>query len=306
MAHYKLMKVAVCMLGADQGFFVPVSDAYLKRKMRQSHPPVVLSPEMRVRMLQTMCREDDRLQVCEKEIGTIEPRTVPTLLLLQQENPDAELFSVMGADKLSLLESLTRKRRFLDDFKVVLYAREKDGLEQSLRDNEVLGDYLNRIAILPQPVGTEGISSSEVRERMLSGKSCQDLLCPGVWALFKDFKSVDFPDVISSFKGEYDFLNNRFTSHFVWHDVRYRSVDEAYRAAGCSDDERVGTMESILTAKFEQNPDLMRKLKETGNCILLNGNNKHETFWGTDLYSWIGENHLGRILMNIRDKETSR
>ena len=67
-AHYKLMKSAVDALEADIGFFVPVSDAYLKRKMRHSHPPVVLSPEMRVRMLQSMCSDDNRLQVCEKEI----------------------------------------------------------------------------------------------------------------------------------------------------------------------------------------------------------------------------------------------
>jgi hypothetical protein len=33
---------------------------------------------------------------------------------------------------------------------------------------------------------------------------------------------------------------------------------------------------------------------------------QQETFWGIDLYSWIGENHLGRIIMNIRDKEIKR
>ena len=242
LAHFKLMEEAVCTLGANLGFFVPVSDAYLKRKMRHIHPPVVLSPDMRVRMLRTMCQEDTRLQVCEKEIGTIEPRTMPTLQALQKDYPDAELFFVMGADKLSLLENLTRKRRFLDDFRAVLYSREDDALESSLSNNEVLGNYLNRIVILPQPKETEGISSSKVRERMLSGMSCQDLLCPGVWELFKGFTPADFPDVICSFKGEFDFMNNRYTSHFVWHDVRYRSAEEAYQASRCSDEERVSTM----------------------------------------------------------------
>ena len=75
-AHYTLMKKAVDALEANIGFFVPVSDAYLKRKMRHSHPPVVLSPEMRVRMLRSMCSDGNRLQVCEKEIGTIEARTM--------------------------------------------------------------------------------------------------------------------------------------------------------------------------------------------------------------------------------------
>ena len=123
-AHFKLMQEAVNALDADIGFFVPVSDAYLKRKMRRSHPPVVLSPELRVRMLQAMCNKDSRMQVCEKEMGTIEARTMPTLMAIQKDFPDAELYFVMGADKLALLFHLTENRGFLDAFKVVLYSRE--------------------------------------------------------------------------------------------------------------------------------------------------------------------------------------
>ena len=331
-AHYMLMKEAVDALEADIGFFVPVSDAYLKRKMRHSHPPVVLSPEMRVRMLQSMCADDSRLQVCEKEIGTIEPRTMPTLLALQEDYPEADLYFVMGADKIDLLASLTKKRQFLDAFKVILFSREDDKLEQSIKDDEVLSNYLNRMVILPQPEGTEGVSSSVVRERMLRGESCSGLLCPGVWELFREFAPSDFPDTINQFKGEYDFLGNRYPCRILWEGLEYRSAEAAFQASKCQDDKermvyaccstdkavlkgkeqtlypgweetKVSIMLSILRAKFEQNPTLMQKLADTGNRVLLNGNNKQETFWGIDLYSWIGENHLGRIIINIRDKE---
>lgn len=334
-AHLRLMKEAVDALNANIGFFVPVSDAYLKRKMRHSHPPVALSPEMRVRMLQSMCADDSRLQVCEKEIGTIEPRTMPTLLAIQEDYPEAELYFVMGADKFDLLASLTKKRQFLDAFKVVLYSREGAALEQSIKDDEVLSNYLDRMVILPRPEGTEGVSSSLVRERMLRGESSSDLLCPGVWELFMEYTAADFPDTITRFKGEYDYLSNRYPCRIVWEGLEYRSAEAAFQAskckdekerkvfAGCSTDKavlkgkdltpypgweeaQISIMGSILQAKFEQNPVLMRKLLETGSSILVNGNNKQETFWGIDLYSWIGENHLGRIIMNIRDKETKR
>lgn len=334
-AHYKLMKAAIDALGAEIGFFVPVSDAYLKRKMRHSHPPVVLSPEMRVKMLRSMCSDDCRLQVCEKEIGTIEPRTMPTLQALQEDQPNAELYFVMGSDKFDLLANLTKKREFLDEFKVVLFSRENDTLEQTLKSSEVLSQYLDRIVILPQPEGTPGISSSVVRERMLSGESCRDMLCPGVWELFKEFTSKDFPDVINRFKGEFVFLSNRFPCRVLWEGLEYRSAEAAFQASKCQDemerrvyagcstdkailkgkdqipyqgweDDQLGIMESILRAKFELNPSLMQKLADTENCVFLNGNNKQETFWGIDLYSWIGENHLGRIIMSIRDKEISR
>ena len=334
LAHYRLMKEAIAVLDADIGFFVPVSDAYLKRKMRHTHPPVVLLPELRVKMLKTMCT-DTRMAVCEKEIGFIEPRTMPTLMALHEEYPDAELYFLMGADKFDLLAHLTDKREFLDAFKVILYSREDDTLKQSLQNHEVLSNYLERIVILPQPDGTEGVSSSLVRERMLNGENCQDLLCPGVWELFKDFTPTDFPDTINSFKGDYAFLGNRFPCQFVWRGLTFGSVEAAFQASKCTDEaerkvyagcsvdkaalkgkeqipyagwekERLGIMESIQQAKFEQNPALMRKLADTGNRILINGNNKQETFWGVDLYSWQGENRLGKILMNIREKETKR
>ena len=334
LAHYRLMKEAIDALDADIGFFVPVSDAYLKRKMRHSHPPVVLSPELRVRMLQSMCT-DSRMRVCEKEIGTIEPRTMPTLISLQEEYPNADIYFVMGADKLKLLTHLTEKRNFLRTFKVVLYSREGEAINDRLKGDGLLTPYLNHIVTLPQPEGTETISSSLIRNRMLSGESCQDMMWPGVWELFKEFTPNDFPDVINQFKGEYDFLGNRFGCRFVWQELQYSNAEAAFQSskcvdeserkvyAGCSadkaalkgkdmlpfpgwEDARLDIMESILRAKFEQNPALMKKLTDTGARILINGNNKQETYWGVDLYSWQGENHLGKILMNIRNKEIRR
>ncbi len=334
LAHYKLMKEAIDALDADIGFFVPVSDAYLKRKMRHSHPPVVLSPELRVKMLQSMCT-DSRMRVCEKEIGTIEPRTMPTLQTLQEEYPDADLYFVMGADKLKLLTHLIEKRDFLKSFRVVLYSREGRAINDTLKGDGLLTSYLDHIVTLPQPEGTETISSSLIRNRMLSDESCLDMLCPGVWELFKEFTPDDFPDVINQFKGEYDFLNNRFGCRFVWQGLQYGNAEAAFQSSKCEDksdrkvyagcsadkaalkgkdqipfigweDTRLDIMESILRAKFEQNPALMKKLTDTGNRILINGNNKQETFWGVDLYSWQGENHLGKILVNIRNKEIKR
>ena len=169
---------------------------------------------------------------------------------------------------------------------------------------------------------------------MLSGESCEELLVHSVWEIFKELKPDNFPDVISSFKGEYDFLNNRHKCSFVWQGIRYNNAESAFQASKHTDEadrkviSRMSTdkavmkswdcipspeweeckldiMESILFAKFDQNPNLKKRLTETNDCILINDNNKHETYWGVDLYSWNGENHLGKILMTIRDKEKS-
>ena len=334
-AHYMLMKYAIDAINAECGYFVPVSDAYLRRKMRHSHPPIVLSSELRIKMLQAMCYEDNKMKVCDKEIGTIEARTLPTLKSFKQEFPECELYFVMGDDKLELLSHLTEKGKFFETSNVILYSRNQEGIEESLKNHRVLSEYIKNIVVLPQPEGVAGISSSLIRERMLLGESCEELLVPGVWEIFKELNPDDFPDVISSFKGEYDFLNNRYGCSFVWQGIRYNNVESAFQASKYTDESerkilsrmsadkavnksmdftpsaewedcKLNIMESIIMAKFDQNPSLKKRLIETGNRILLNGNSKQETFWGIDLYSWIGENHLGKILMTIRDKEKKK
>ena len=334
LAHYRLMKYAIEAIDATHGYFVPVSDAYLRRKMRHAHPPIVLSPELRIDMLQAMCL-GDKMKVCDKEIGTIEARTLPTLKAFKEEFPEYELYFVMGDDKLELLSHLTEKGAFFETSNVILYSRNLEGIEENLKNHRVLSEHTRSIVVLPQPEGIVGISSSLIRERMLLGESCEELLVPSVWKIFKELHPDDFPDVINSFKGEYDFLNNRFGCSFVWQGIRYNNVDTAFYASKYTDEaerkvlsrmsaekvvkksmdctpsieweeSKLNIMGSILLAKFDQNPNLKKRLIETDGRILINGNNKHETYWGVDLYSWRGENHLGKILMTIRDKEKKK
>ena len=334
-AHYLLMKNAIDKLDAELGYFVPVSDAYLRRKMRHMHPPIVLTEEMRMKMLEAMCRDDSRMRVSDKELGFVEARTMPTLRSFKEEFPESVLYFIMGDDKLDLLSHLTESASFFDTANVVLYSRNLGAVEEDLKRHEILSNYVNSIMILSQPEGVNGVSSSLIRDRLLSGKSCKELLVPGVWEIFKELKVEDFPDEILSFKEEYDFLSNRFGCSFIWQGIRYNSVETAFQASKCEDEaerkqysrssaekaamkggqiipspeweeRKLEIMMSIQIAKFEQNPSLMQRLIATGDCKIINGNHKKETYWGVDLYSWKGENHLGKILMTIRDKEKKK
>lgn len=58
-------------------------------------------------------------------------------------------------------------------------------------------------------------------------------------------------------------------------------------------------MYEICKEKFLQHDELQKALLSTGNEILINGNNAGDHFWGT--VQGKGENHLGEILMQIRD-----
>lgn len=47
-AHQVLMEAAMAAVNASLGYFVPVSDAYLRHKMRYTQQPLILSPELRI------------------------------------------------------------------------------------------------------------------------------------------------------------------------------------------------------------------------------------------------------------------
>ena len=67
-------------------------------------------------------------------------------------------------------------------------------------------------------------------------------------------------------------------------------------------------MRSIVQAKFAQNHDLADKLLSTGDAVLEEGNNWGDRIWGV---VWedgrkVGENRLGRILMDTRSRLRQR
>lgn len=138
-------------------------------------------------------------------------------------------------------------------------------------------------------------------------------------------------NVIDRFDGKYRFLSNFWMVQVDWNGIAWPSTEHAYQAAKTLDvneqrrileaktpgeakrlgrkvtlrpdwDEiRDDVMTSVVMAKFVQNPDLMKRLTDTHPTILIEGNNWGDTFWG--VCNGVGENRLGKILMDIRDRE---
>ena len=136
------------------------------------------------------------------------------------------------------------------------------------------------------------------------------------------------------FKGDKRFLSNMYPCEIVIDAITYPSSENYYMAmkfkgtdeekmsqlSKCSpleskktagkwkkfirkdwDDIKVDVMRKALTAKFTQNADLMALLINTKGLKLEERNDWNDTFWGT--YLGEGQNMLGKLLMEIRDKE---
>ena len=64
------------------------------------------------------------------------------------------------------------------------------------------------------------------------------------------------------------------------------------------EDVKIDIMRQVLKSKFTQNPELKAKLIATGDAELIEGNNWNDRFWG--VCNGKGQNHLGRLLMELR------
>ncbi len=62
---------------------------------------------------------------------------------------------------------------------------------------------------------------------------------------------------------------------------------------------KLDIMKDLVFQKFNNSQQLKKMLIETGNAILEEGNTWNDTFWG--ICDGKGQNHLGKILMDIRE-----
>lgn len=128
--------------------------------------------------------------------------------------------------------------------------------------------------------------------------------------------------VVNSFDDRYDFLSNFYDSKVCVFNHTFRNSESAFQAVKCPErmkefvnlnpreakklgrsvklrkdweDIKYEMMREIVYGKFTQNEELKKKLKETGNKRLIEGNccNKCKDKTKTNL--------LGKILMEVRD-----
>lgn len=142
--------------------------------------------------------------------------------------------------------------------------------------------------------------------------------------------------VVEEFRGEYQFLSNFYPSLVTRDGVTYPTVEHFFQASKAADIEthfyivgldtpgkaksvgrsielrddwelvKYQTMHIGVTLKFFQNRHLADDLLQTGDMLLLEGNTWGDDIWGVvwdyDAEEWVGRNHLGQMLMDVRNQ----
>lgn len=132
---------------------------------------------------------------------------------------------------------------------------------------------------------------------------------------------------IAGFRGDYRFLSNFERCDLLYKGIIYKSSESAFQAQKTDNEKlkyifskldareskvlgreikliddwdmkRIDIMYDVLYEKFSI-PKFKSKLLSTGNAKLIESNHWGDDFWG--VYKGQGENHLGNILMEIRE-----
>lgn len=140
---------------------------------------------------------------------------------------------------------------------------------------------------------------------------------------------------IKEFRYNYYFLSNFSYDSLIYKNIKFKNSEQAYQwekaetdndkllILNCKtakeakqighqikcnivewDTNKINVMKNILLAKFSQE-NLKQKLINTGKAKLIEGNYWHDQYWGS-CYCYKcknkeGCNHLGQLLMDIRD-----
>lgn len=162
-AHITLAKQLVKITGAKKLLFVPVGDHYKKNGL--------INAKHRVSMLKLACNKNSKLEVNTIEVDT-EKRlyTIETLDKIREQNPNEEIYFIMGTDNLRDVVNWKEWERLLAEYKVVVMDRGEDTLWKVLNDMPILKSYKENIIQIPGLLVTN-VSSTLIRERLKSGKT---------------------------------------------------------------------------------------------------------------------------------------
>ncbi len=166
--HLILAEFAADALGLDRLYFVPAADPPHKRT--QAKTPV----EHRLNMLQLALASNQRFHLSRVDIERPGPHySVDMVRITQEQDPEAELHFVMGADSLRDLPKWNRPDEFIQRCHLAVMRRHGADVQPNMHD-AILPGLAERVRIIDTPFIT--ISSTEIAARVAQGQSIRYLV----------------------------------------------------------------------------------------------------------------------------------
>ena len=185
-AHVALAKTAIEALGLDELHIIPTGQAWHKTRE-------LSAPEHRLAMTQLAFADIPRVVVDSREIERSGPSfTIDTLRDLQSENPEAQLYLIMGADQFAAFRQWHEWQATISIAIICIAARARFDWADSQFD--AYKELKDRFLALPMPVMP--VSATQIREVLASDNEQGS----GAAALFGDMVAGPVARYISLYR----------------------------------------------------------------------------------------------------------
>ncbi len=170
MGHLALGEYVMDELALDEGWYVPTGCSYMKSNIE------IVQPMERYEMTRLAVLGNDRMRCMDVEIRREGyTYTYETLEQLTESYPDCSFYFIYGADCLFEMENWRCPERIFARCTIVACTRNGASIEKMQEKiAELEKRYQSRIRLLP--FYNLEISSTELRERIASGKSVRYLI----------------------------------------------------------------------------------------------------------------------------------
>jgi len=156
-------------LALDTVFFIPTNIHPFRK--RQS----ISAGDVRLKMLESALQPFAGFQISPYELQRKEVSyTIDTLRYFRSQYPRAELYVIIGADNVQDFDKWKEPQAILQEAQLVVYKRK--GMQKKMDHPNIV--YLDTPHI--------EISSTQIRERLRAGRSCQALLPAEVYRFIVD------------------------------------------------------------------------------------------------------------------------
>ena len=173
LGHLIIAEQARDQYGLDRVLLIPSGHSYFKDHRKQKVQP----PQTRLIMTRIAAEGYEPFEVSEIEVNRPgNSYSFETLEEIAAQNPEAELYFIVGADTVCSMRTWREPARIFHVCTVLAAMREDQIDPESLRkESEALErDFSARI--LPVTIPNIGISSTDIRERVGQGKSIHYLV----------------------------------------------------------------------------------------------------------------------------------
>lgn len=170
MGHLILAEYTKEALQMDHILFVPVADHPVKKDTTRS--PI----NHRLAMLDLAIADNDTFSVSRVDIDREGPHySADTVMILQEQYPDAQLYFVMGGDNLRSLPTWKRAEDLYKCCRLAVMKRADEDIAPDMHD-DILPGLSQKVDIIDVPMLSVWLSSTHVVDRIRDNLSVRYLV----------------------------------------------------------------------------------------------------------------------------------